>query len=448
MREPRIPLPPNLRRMALVALVSTLGYFSFSAFLPAYLRDSGVTVVAVGLFFSLTSAVEAPIAIAGGVLADRFGRRPLLAAGRVLQMLGWIVASLLPTALGLVTAAGLLGLAGLSGSAYRALIAESAAEGRRASAFAVIGVVENATGVVVPLAVGVLADRLGLKWVLCGAAALSGILGLVATLRLDETYRPARHKEAGRAAEARGPADAGESDEPAPAGESHELAPAASPLEGFRYLVSGEGRGAALMGVIWLFTGLGMGLLPPVWALYVTDRFGVDYAGLGAVSTSMALGMMVGHMLGGPIADRIGYSRLMALSLCVTVPAWVAMTWATSAWFFAVLTAVSYFVAFIAASAWEALGADAVPRRVRGSAMGVYRAFWAVGLMMGSALAGFAYSKAIVLPFYLLAAADLAMLVLVLAGRRAGLRGFAPAGPTRAKQGVEDTGPLSLEQGS
>jgi hypothetical protein len=114
------------------------------------------------------------------------------------------------------------------------------------------------------------------------------------------------------------------------------------------------------MGVIWLFTGLGMGLLPPVWALYVTDRFGVDYAGLGAVSTSMALGMMVGHMLGGPIADRIGYSRLMALSLCVTVPAWVAMTWATSAWFFAVLTAVSYFVAFIAASAWEALGADAV----------------------------------------------------------------------------------------
>jgi cyanate permease len=56
-----------------ITLVSSLGYFAYNSFLSPYLRQSGVSVIFVGLFFSLVSAVETPMAFAGGVLADRLG---------------------------------------------------------------------------------------------------------------------------------------------------------------------------------------------------------------------------------------------------------------------------------------------------------------------------------------------------------------------------------------
>lgn len=403
-RPPRLAaLTPNLRRFFGVALASTLGYFAFNSFLSPYLRESGVAVVFVGLFFSLAAAVEAPMAFAGGVLADRLGRRSVLVAGRLLRTAGWLVALLAPTTAGLVIAAILLGLGGVAGAGYRALIAESAVPGRRASAFAAVGFVENLVGVVVPPLVGLAAARLGLRWVLAAAATLSGLGVLALATRVRETLPP---KVAGASAAT-------------PAAETR---PSAS--ESLRFIFGPDGRAAALMAVIWLFTGFAMSLLPPIWGLYVTDRFGVGYAGLGAASTAMALGAALGQLVGGQVADRIGHSRLMVISLAITVPSWVLITQANDPWLFSLLNLLTYLAAFVSAPCWEAVGANAVPRRVRGAVSGIYGAMQAIGALAGAAVTGVAYTRGITLPFWILAGTDLIMLVLVLAGRRAGWKGF------------------------
>lgn len=384
-----------------ITLASALGYFAYNSFLSPYLRESGVRVVFVGLFFGLVSAVETPMAFAGGVLADRLGRRPVMVVGRVLRTAGWLVALFHPTTPGLITAAVLLGLSGMSGSAYRALIAESAAPGRRASAFAAVGVVENLVGVVVPPLVGVIAARLGLRWVLAAAAVVSGAGVLAAIRRVRETL-PARVASA--------------APEPHP-----------SPLESLRFLVSPDGRGAALMATIWLFTGFMMGLSPPIWGLYVTDRFGVGYAGLGAISTAMAFGAALGQLVGGQIADRVGHSRLMIGSLIITVPSWVAITQANEPWAFGFLTLLTFIVAYVAGSCWEAVGANAAPARVRGAVTGIYGAMQAIGALIAGGTAGLLYTRNITLPFWAMGATDLVMLILVTVGSRAKWRGFGPA---------------------
>lgn len=427
----RSAVTPNIARLMSVAFAGTLGYFAFSNFLSPYLRAAGVPVVGVGLFYSLTSAFEAPAAFAGGVLSDHFGRRPILTVGRLLRALAWVVVVLsAPNTAGLVAGAIVLGTAGLGGSAYRAIIAESCAPGRRASGFAVVGVVENVTGVIVPLVVGLVATWLGLGPVLVGAAALSGLGSVVFVSRLVETHAARRAKapvaELGRAdgadpvAAVAATAEAG-----TPSGKRP------SPWDSLGYMLSPEGRGALLMTAIWLVTGFVMALTPPIFGLYVTDRFGVGYAGLGAIGTTAALGAALGQMVGGQVADRVGHSRLMVFSLYLTVPSWLLITLAGNPILFGVLNVVTYVAAYVAASCWEAVGANAAPRRVRGGVTGIYAAVSALGAMIGAAVAGVAYSRNILLPWYLMAVSDFSMLLLIAVGRRAALRGFAPrsAGP-------------------
>ncbi len=412
---------PGVGRLMAVAFAATLGFFAFNSFLSPYLRSSGVTVVSVGLFYSLSCAFEAPAAFVGGVLADHLGRRPVLATGRLLRSVGWVTVVLAPTKAGLVAAAILLGVGGLAGSAYRSLIAESAAPGRRAGAFAIIGVVENAVGMAVPLVVGLAAVHLGLRPVLVTAAAISAFGVVVLTARLSETMA-ARRPSGPAAAEVA--ATGAEATAPAPPRATRPTRP--SPLASLRFMVEPQGRGAALMAGIWLITGFMMALTPPIFGLYVADRFGVSYAGLGAISSTMALGAVLGMFFGGQIADHIGHSHLMVISLCVTVPSWILVTLADEPWLFAVVNIVTYLAAYIGAACWEAVGANTAPRRVRGGVIGIFGALQAVGAMLGAAVSGLAYSRSILLPWYIMAGADLSMLFLILAGRRAGLRGFAP----------------------
>lgn len=168
--------------------------------------------------------------------------------------------------------------------------------------------VENLGAITVPPAAGLIAARLGLAPVLVGVAVLAAA-AVSLTARIDETL---------------------------PQGKTGEERP--SPLEGLRFMARPEGCGAALMTVISLVAGFGNGLLPPIWGLYVTDRFGVGYAGLGAVSISLALAAGLGQLIGGTVADRMGHARLMALSFLATIPAWALMTLAGRPWVFSLLT--------------------------------------------------------------------------------------------------------------
>lgn len=114
------------------------------------------------------------------------------------------------------------------------------------------------------------------------------------------------------------------------------------------------GTAPCFMTVVWLVTGFVMALTPPIFGLYVTDRFGVGYAGLGAISTTAALGAALGQLVGGQVADRVGHSRLMVFSLYLTVPSWPLITLAGSPIVFSILNVVTYVAAYVAGRVGEA----------------------------------------------------------------------------------------------
>lgn len=386
--------PYNLRMLALITLMLSMGWSGLNRFASPYLRDNGVNVVWIGLFFSVSSAVGALAAPVGGILADIWGRRPLLVLGRALTLSGWLGMLVARGRAGLLISAALIGLGWMASSGLRAIIAESASPGRRASAFALNGVMDNISAIIVPLVVGLLSERLGLRSILI-AMLIPYSLGVLLTTRLRETLTR----------------NAGTGPEP-------------SLLSGLAFMISHEGRGAMLMGIIWALTGVSVGLTQPLWGLYITDRYGVGYSGVGVLSAAMSAGAVLGQLVGGRAADRFGYSKLMVASLCLTSSLWLAMPSAASPWLFSSLVTVSNLGGWLAAPSWEALGADAAEKRVRGAVSGIYTGLFSIGMAIGSGGFGLVYRRSPALPFYILLANDLTMLALVLFGMRAGLRGF------------------------
>lgn len=401
--------PEGFRRVVVFCLVSNLGVAAFDKFLSPFLRDSGVPVVSIGYFRAVASTAGALTAAAAGVLADRFGRRAVVVVGRALRLLSWAAIVLLPQQRWLVPIACVWGLASAAGGAFIALTAESAPDGRRATGFAITGAVEALAALVVPATIGLLADRLGLRTAL-GCVLVPGLVAVYLGTRLRET--------AGRV---------GGRGENGGAGEPGEADAVASPATaGLRFMFSSAGLGARLMALIWMITGFEMGLMGPVWALYVTDRFGVSYAGLGVVSTVSALGAIFGQMVGGRTADRVGYAGLMMVCLASTSLLYALVPAAAAPSQFTVICCATNFTAYLAAPCWGAVGASATPRRVRGAVLGLYQSLMWAGTALGNAVSGYVYLVGITVPFYLFAGAELVMMLLALAGLRAGLSGFSP----------------------
>jgi MFS family permease len=257
----------------------------------------------------------------------------------------------------------------------------------------VTGALENTAAIIAPVVVGFLSDRFGLRSVL-SVALLPCFFGVLASTRVRETLRKADH------------------------GTSPSI------FAGFEYMRSHAGRGALLMAVIWAVTGCTVGMSTPVWTLYMKDKFGVSYALLGLMNATVSFGNVLGQLTGGRAADRFGYWRLMVTSLLITIGMWFVIPFSPTALLYTIAAAVSNAGGWLAAPAWEAVGAAACERKVRGAVSGVYSGAFSIGHAVGSALFGLLYPMGRNLPFYFLCATDTTTLLLVILGVRAGLSGF------------------------
>ena len=395
------------RHLVAFTTVTSVAMVALDGFITPFLREQGVDVVAIGFFHGLAGAAGAFGAALGGIFADRWGRRVVLAVGRTLRFGGWAIVLLAPRSPYITLAAVVLGLGYAGGTAVMTLLAETAPKGRRAFAFAVVGAIDGLVSMVVPVTIGFLADRYGLGAAL-GLAYIPAVAGLLLITRLQETLATPAPSE-------------GTPVDPPVAG-----TPASRPSlwAGLRYLLSGPGRGAALMALVWLVTGVEMGFMRPIYPLYVLDRFGLSYAGLGLVATVGSIGVVLGQLVGGYLADRIGHARLMVVCLSSTGLAFLVIPLATTPSGYAVLLSLAYFSGCLAGPCWGAVGANATPRVVRGAVTGLFTAFRSVGLAVGGAFSGLVYAQGITLPWYVVAAGEGVMLLLVLVGIRWALPGF------------------------
>ena len=161
-------LPRALRRLLLVLLLFALGN-STDAYLLLRLSDLGVATALIPLLWSGLHVVKASTSVAGGELADRIGRRPLIVAGWCLYAaiyagFAWVSSVAGAIALFLVYGAYF----GMTEGAEKALVADLAPASLRGTAF---GWYNAVTGF------GALGASVlfGLVWELRGSAAAFGL---------------------------------------------------------------------------------------------------------------------------------------------------------------------------------------------------------------------------------------------------------------------------------
>jgi MFS family permease len=164
--------------------------FSWYLLLPLYFRELGATDAQVGLAYSLLTIGFSVMQFAGGLLADRYGRKmpivlptfifaPLYALAGFAQ--SWVTL--------LVLLLTINSLSAIQSPAFTSIIAESVPEGRRGMAF---GLFEFAVslGITIGPALGAtLLSRLGMRPLIYITAVIALLSAILRTACLHETNR-------------------------------------------------------------------------------------------------------------------------------------------------------------------------------------------------------------------------------------------------------------------
>jgi predicted MFS family arabinose efflux permease len=174
------PMTPAERRaslsLAAIYMLRMLGMFLILPVFAVFARDlPDATPTLVGLAISAYGLTQAVFQIPFGIWSDRYGRKPLIAAGLALFVLGSVVAALSDSIYGIIAGRALQG-AGAVAAVVMALAADLTREEHRIKAMALIGISIGLSFAVSMVAGPVLSNWMGLKglfWVITGLALLA-----------------------------------------------------------------------------------------------------------------------------------------------------------------------------------------------------------------------------------------------------------------------------------
>ena len=155
-----------------------LGLFLILPVFALYAQTlEGYTPRLAGLALGIYGLTQACLQLPFGIASDRFGRKPVIAAGLVLFAIGSVVAALADSMLGVLLGRALQG-AGAVSAAVTALVADLTRETQRTKAMAMIGITVGASFLVsIPLgsALNTIVGVPGIFW-LTAALAVAGML--------------------------------------------------------------------------------------------------------------------------------------------------------------------------------------------------------------------------------------------------------------------------------
>lgn len=172
-------LPPVPRLLVLTQLAFNTGFYLVLPFLADHLAgDLGLAAVVVGLVLGLRTFSQQGFFLLGGVLADRFGTRPVVLAGVAIRVVGFVVLGFADSLAGVLAGTLLTGVAGaLFSPAVEAALArqggelESRGGLRRTELFAMFAAAGKVGAVLGPL-LGVALLNIGFRAACLAAAAV------------------------------------------------------------------------------------------------------------------------------------------------------------------------------------------------------------------------------------------------------------------------------------
>jgi MFS family permease len=279
------------RILVALAFCMALQMTGFVMILPLFARrfeSFGAGVEALGvsaMAFALTSTVAAPFV---GMLADRFGRRPIILfslAAYALAFSGYLFAV---SATHLILFRGLAGLftAGLI-PAMTSIVGDLAPENRRGQWIGIVNGGASAGWIVGPVLGGLLYDRFGYVAPFSASVAMAVGALLLALFLIHETYRPATQPSSLWPVWLRG-------------------LPALPARPTFLLLL------IITFGVMfaWAF-------IEPPFMFYAYDDLSWSSSQLGLVMSTYGMAFMFGGFTLGQLSDRLGRKPVLVLGLAL-----------------------------------------------------------------------------------------------------------------------------------
>ena len=359
--EPRGTLPPMVRALALVSLLTDAASEMIYPLLPVFLTTVlGASPATLGLIEGAAESTAALVKLASGWWSDRIGRyTPVVLAGYALAtitrpFIGVAQSATQVTALRLIDRVG----KGIRGAPRDALLAGSVAVSMRGRAFGFHRAADHLGAVIGPLVAWVLLQLLQVE--LRTVFMLSVIPGLLAVLTIVVAVRDPVRPAAVR------PVDVA----------SRGMVGSVPPM---------PRRFWGVLGVLLLFT---LGNSTDAFLLLRAQQLGVPVAMLPLLWAALHVVKSASSTPGGALSDRFGRRRVMLLGWGWYALVYAGFSAATNAW-----QAWALFLAYglyfgLVEGAEKALIADLAPVERRGTAFGWYNAAMGVAALPASLLMG------------------------------------------------------------
>ena len=350
------PRMTSIERRAVAALAGIfslrmLGLFMFLPIFAVHAHEyPGHTPLLIGVAIGIYGLTQGVFQIPFGILSDRFGRKPVIAAGLAIFALGSVVAALSDDIWGIVAGRALQGM-GAVAAAVMALASDVTGEAHRTRVMAIIGASIGAAfalALVLGPVVTEVAGVSGLFW----STAVLAVLAL-ALLYLGVPSPPRMADRGG------------------------------APLAGLRIALR-DGQMMRLNAGIFVLHAIMIATFVAL-PIALRDRAGIDvadhwkvYIGVLAASVVFTVPLVI-------IADRDNRSRLIMLFGIVLLGAALAgIAGAPAGEVVLIGCMVVYFTGFNALEAsLPAMVSRVAPMRARGAALGVYSTLQYLGAFIG-----------------------------------------------------------------
>lgn len=155
-------------------------------------------------------------------------------------------------------------------------------------------------------------------------------------------------------------------------------------------------------------------MLYPFFALYLTRRFNIGMATVGALFAVFSISGFVGSALGGAITDRMGRKGVILFSLVASSLSALGMGFAPSLELFMLVSVVVGTLSNIGHPAHEAVVADLLPADKRAEGYGIIRVVFNLAVIIAPAVAGLLIARSYLLLFVVDAVISLIAAAIVL----------------------------------
>ena len=364
-----------MKRMSVlmaVAFVDMIGLMMIVPLLPLYalrLHADPATIGFLSASFPVAQLASSPV---WGRVSDRYGRRPVLLVGLSGSAIAYVIFGFAGALWLLFASRFVQGLGGGTTGVAQAYVADTMAPRERAKALGWLSAATSA-GVIVGPGLGSIAARWGETAPGLVAAGLCVLNVLFAWRWLPESRVSVGHTTTASGRQVSPP-------QPRPVRDAI--------WEVVRY----PSRPAAHLIWIYAVAMLAYNSTPPVFALYLSQRFGINETNIGWFFIVFgAVGVLMRWLVVGPVNERLGEVRTMRLGAVLYGLGYLLIPLAASVPVFLVFQTLLPLGTALLFPANSALVSHRADRHEYGLMLGVQQALRGVASVIGPIWAGFAY---------------------------------------------------------